>query len=142
MYSFNYSHVQVHAHMCVQACIHACTHARTHTHTHTHTHTGKVNLASLECIQIFCTITYNETFISVKEKAAVLVELEQLKQVRDELTLEVANLTTELEKERSVVHALKAADTNKSKVRYSVILRGYAAKKAYLKIGESLTLTW
>ncbi len=43
----------------------------------------------------------------MKDKKSVLVELEQLKSVGDELTQEVAHLTTELEKERSQVHALK-----------------------------------
>ena len=45
----------------------------------------------------------------MKGKTTVIMELNQLKQVRDELTQEVENLTSELEKERSKVHALKAS---------------------------------
>lgn len=45
----------------------------------------------------------------MKGKTTVIMELNQLKQVRDELTQEVANLMSELEKERSKVHALKAS---------------------------------
>lgn len=44
----------------------------------------------------------------MKDKRSVLMELEGLKQVRDELTQTVGELTTDLEKERSKVHALKA----------------------------------
>ena len=43
----------------------------------------------------------------MKDKKAVLVEVEQLKSIRDELTTEVASLTTDLEKERSSVRSLK-----------------------------------
>ena len=38
---------------------------------------------------------------TVKDKTAILLELDDLKLVRDELTEEVGALTTELEKERS-----------------------------------------
>jgi len=50
----------------------------------------------------------------MKGKTTVLMELNQLKQVRDELTQEVGNLTSELEKERSKVHALRTS-VDKSK---------------------------
>ena len=43
----------------------------------------------------------------MKDKKSVLVENEQLKSIRNELTEEVTNLTTELEKERSSVRSLK-----------------------------------
>ena len=46
----------------------------------------------------------------MKQKAGVVMELDQLKHVRDELTEEVCNLTTELEKERSKVHALQSGN--------------------------------
>ena len=46
-------------------------------------------------------------FHVVKDKSSVLEELEQLRNVQTELTQQVADLTTELEKERSKVHALK-----------------------------------
>jgi len=60
----------------------------------------------------------------VKAKSAVLLELEELKKVRDELTDEVSTLTCELEKERSKVHGLKS-ELEKSKVGFS-ITRMYA----------------
>ena len=43
----------------------------------------------------------------MKDKSLVLEELEQLRNVQSELTQQVTDLTTELEKERSKVHALK-----------------------------------
>ena len=39
--------------------------------------------------------------LTVKDKTAILLELDDLKLVRDELTEDVGALTTELEKERS-----------------------------------------
>jgi chromosome segregation ATPase len=45
----------------------------------------------------------------MKQKASVVMELDELQQVRDELTQEVTHLNTELEKERSKVHALQSA---------------------------------
>ncbi|OWF53949.1 G kinase-anchoring protein 1-like [Mizuhopecten yessoensis] len=50
----------------------------------------------------------------MKDKAEVLMQVNQLGEVRDELTEQVTNLTAELEKERSKVHALKA-DIDKQK---------------------------
>ncbi len=51
----------------------------------------------------------------------MLEELEQLRNVQAELTQQVTELTTELEKERSKVHALKAElekhEIGKNKVR-------------------------
>ena len=52
---------------------------------------------------------------AVKDKTALLVELEELRQVRDDLTQEVTRLTSDLEKERSKVHGLKG-DIDKAKV--------------------------
>jgi len=49
----------------------------------------------------------------MKEKTGLLVELEDLKQVRDDLTQEVGKLTSELEKERSKVHGLKDMDKSR-----------------------------
>lgn len=43
----------------------------------------------------------------MKDKKSVLLELEQLKSIQGELTQEVAQLTTDLEKERSTVRGLK-----------------------------------
>jgi len=43
----------------------------------------------------------------MKDKKAVLVEVEQLKSIRDELTAEVGSLTSDLEKERSTVRSLR-----------------------------------
>ncbi len=45
---------------------------------------------------------------AVKDKALVLEELEQLRAVQTELTQQVTDLTSELERERSKVHALRA----------------------------------
>ncbi len=45
---------------------------------------------------------------AVKDKSLVLEELEQLRTVQTELTQQVADLTTELEKERSKVHSLQS----------------------------------
>ena len=59
----------------------------------------------------------------MKDKKAVLVEVEQLKSIRDELTTEVASLTTDLEKERSSVRSLKDEIT-KLKVCTYVLLYG------------------
>ncbi|XP_060064097.1 G kinase-anchoring protein 1-like [Ylistrum balloti] len=50
----------------------------------------------------------------MKDKAEVLMQVNQLGEVRDELTEQVTSLTAELEKERSKVHALKA-DIDKQK---------------------------
>ncbi|XP_033750166.1 G kinase-anchoring protein 1-like [Pecten maximus] len=50
----------------------------------------------------------------MKDKAEVLMQVNQLGEVRDELTEQVTSLTAELEKERSKVHALKA-DIEKQK---------------------------
>ncbi|XP_046559043.1 G kinase-anchoring protein 1-like [Haliotis rubra] len=44
----------------------------------------------------------------MKDKAQVLMQLEDLTQVRDELTEQVSQLTAELEKEKSKVHGLKS----------------------------------
>ncbi|KAK2183492.1 hypothetical protein NP493_310g02025 [Ridgeia piscesae] len=44
----------------------------------------------------------------MKDKTAILLELDDLKQVRDELTEEVRTLTTELEKERSKSKSLRS----------------------------------
>ncbi|XP_062575712.1 G kinase-anchoring protein 1-like [Saccostrea cucullata] len=44
----------------------------------------------------------------MKDKAEVLMQVDQLTQVKDELTDQVAELTAELEKERSKVHSLKS----------------------------------
>lgn len=44
----------------------------------------------------------------MKDKAEVLMQVNQLAEVRDELTEQVTSLSAELEKERSKVHALKA----------------------------------
>ncbi|XP_069137932.1 G kinase-anchoring protein 1-like isoform X1 [Argopecten irradians] len=44
----------------------------------------------------------------MKDKAEVLMQVNQLGEVRDELTEQVTSLTAELEKERSKVHTLKA----------------------------------
>lgn len=44
----------------------------------------------------------------MKDKAEVLMQVDQLTQVKDELTEQVAELTAELEKERSKVHSLKS----------------------------------
>eukprot|EP00916_Digyalum_oweni_P022048 GHVL01036577.1.p1 GENE.GHVL01036577.1~~GHVL01036577.1.p1 ORF type:complete len:278 (+),score=60.66 GHVL01036577.1:1673-2506(+) len=43
----------------------------------------------------------------MKDKASILVQVEELTTVKDELTEQVATLTADLEKERSKVHALK-----------------------------------
>ena len=56
------------------------------------------------------------TVISVKDKTKILMELDELREVRDELTEEVTSLTSELEKERSKVHQLQG-EINKQKVR-------------------------
>ena len=55
-----------------------------------------------------------ETF-SVKDKTAVLLELDELKQVRDEMMEEVTELTSQLEKEKSKNHSLKS-EIDKMKV--------------------------
>ncbi len=59
---------------------------------------------------------------SVKDKSLVLEELEQLRTVQTELTQQVADLTTELEKERSKVHSLQSEleKQQKSKVRFNI----------------------
>ena len=44
----------------------------------------------------------------MKDKTAILLELDDLKQVRDELTEEVRTLTTDLEKERSKSKSLRS----------------------------------
>ena len=51
----------------------------------------------------------------MKDKNDLLVELDELRQVRDDLTHEVTRLTTDLEKERSKCHGLKG-DIDKAKV--------------------------
>ncbi len=56
--------------------------------------------------------------VAVKDKTALLVEIEDLRQVRDDLTQEVTRLTSDLEKERSKVHSLKG-DIDKAKVTES-----------------------
>ncbi len=55
----------------------------------------------------------------VKEKTEILLELDELKSVRDELTEEVTSLTSELEKERSKVHALKSEVEKDHKAKVS-----------------------
>jgi len=50
----------------------------------------------------------------MKDKTALLLELDELRQVRDDLTQEVTRLTSDLEKERSKVHTLKT-DADKAK---------------------------
>ncbi|XP_048738349.1 G kinase-anchoring protein 1-like [Ostrea edulis] len=44
----------------------------------------------------------------MKDKAEVLMQVDQLTQVKDELTEQVSELTADLEKERSKVHSLKS----------------------------------
>ena len=56
---------------------------------------------------------------AVKEKTAILKELMELKQVRDELTQEMTERLGDLEKERSKVHGLKS-EIDKLKVCYSI----------------------
>ena len=63
-------------------------------------------------------------FHIVKDKSSVLEELEQLRNVQTELTQQVADLTTELEKERSEVHALKTdLDKHEKSKVYRMCLR-------------------
>ena len=51
---------------------------------------------------------------AVKDKTAILLELDDLKQVRDELTEEVRTLTTDLEKERSKSKSLRSDQDRQS----------------------------
>ena len=55
----------------------------------------------------------------MKDKQSVLLELEEIKSVRDELREQVTSMTTELEKERTKVHGLKD-EMYKLKVRAEV----------------------
>lgn len=59
----------------------------------------------------------------MKDKAALLVEVETLKKVRDELSMEVTNLHTQLEQERSKSR-LPAGDT-KTKDKVSLLGQTY-----------------
>lgn len=49
-------------------------------------------------------------FNTVKDKAAVLVEVDKLNRVRDELSSEVESLAAQLEQEKSKVRALTGKD--------------------------------
>ena len=53
----------------------------------------------------------------MKQKVDVLMEAEELRQVKDELTQEMTSLNSDLEKERSKVHALKC-ELDKLKVSF------------------------
>lgn len=54
-------------------------------------------------------------FILVKEKAELIVEMEKMSKVKDELTAELENLSSQLQQERSKVSAL--TDQKKTTLR-------------------------
>lgn len=56
----------------------------------------------------------------MKEKAEIIQQVELLNQIKIELTAQVTSLTSELEKERSKVHALQNSSL-KSKVKHICI---------------------
>lgn len=55
----------------------------------------------------------------MKEKAELIIEVEKISKVKDELTAELENLSSQLQQERSKVTAL--TDVKKTAVRITII---------------------
>ena len=64
-----------------------------------------------------CGVLMTVSCVAVKSKATVLKELEELRRLNEELNQEVAELTQNLEQERSKVHSLTSELSAKQKVK-------------------------
>lgn len=69
--------------------------------------------------------------LTVKDKAEALFEVEKLRRVKDELSIEVSSLHAQLEQERSKVRALTADSKSKAQVtlRYFTVHSSTLCKK-------------